>query len=1339
MSDQKRRPVRSLLTYCWYCLAVLIILTAIIIQSARWLSPSINQFKDSIEAFASEQLNSNVRIGQISAKWVGLNPQVSIQDLSIQHHAAFIDNQSSNRNRNFLNARFIRLEINILKSLLYRVPVWGDVEASGLSAQVVQNKRGAWSLGDFASKGTKKASNWRYRSPSSLFLTAQNVNLNDANITLLFSNKRELTTNVPLITLKNNGHFHRLEAKASVSKESSFQLIIEGVGDPSIADQFFAKAYLKMENFAEETLVQAFSQLTDVDLEQEWIQSSNADVELWFDFASTSRFLMSGHIALKNVESVIDELKTETGNEWRADIVGGYRPSVGLSLGVRNAVIDEAFSVPPFIVNVGNKKQLDIGIESINLERLKQWVVDRLFRLSFFNSEKFPLAKVKEILLSLDPKGSIRDLSIQVDLQDLEKTTVSAVVDHVSTHSRKNVPAFSNVSGYVNADINNGFIIIDAKQLSLYPKTVYKAPIVADVATGLVAWELNFSKKEVDIFGHDLSLQGNYGDAKGNFLLNLNWRKEPNKNNLALQLGLENSKAIFHQQLIPRTLPKALLAWMDSAIELGDLRHTGVFYHGGFTKGANRSVQAFVNLDQGQLQFDSNWPKAKAVNADLLIDNKRLFALVNNVSAYEDEAFSGEIHWNAGLNNKLLIDLGGVASTSSALKYIDNSILSERLGVGTNQVSASGGDIDVAVTVGLSFNNSSLDTELSTQDISLRFINNTLRLDEPNISFDSIRGALHYSNKKGFVSKDLEASFLQQPITINVYEDRQIPNILHVVAKGKATINAISHWLSQPKLNYLDGALNYTARVQFPLNDNSKAKPLLSIRSNLIGVKSDLPQPFKKASKEKVSLDFNLPLLDDNPIFELTIGSFFTTKFSLGNNAKDDESLVGFFSFNDTSASQYVELPKSGIKLLGEFNELQLDEWLPVFESLSDNEYFSSPSSKGVSDTSLFLSVNNLRFNDQVLKNIIFSGEKETNGWRVIADNKDVLGSLLFSGESSRPLVMEFDYLNWPPNYNSATNKTNINEKSDDPLSSFNPSSLTKVSVNVNRLTVFGNPLGRWSFDVLPDEQGVDFRNIYADVSGFNLKGISDSDGGFLRWNAKTSQNPLSTSIYGRVVGKNPKVLFEQWGLPVTLESDKTEIDFNLSWPGSPLAVELESLNGSMMHHYEDGVFSQESIDDSSGVLRVFGLLNFNSWARRVRLDFSDVYKKGVIFDSLDGELSFNHGVMTLTEPLVMKGPSSEMKLSGVVDYPRQTVDANLEASLPIGGNLTLITALTAGLPVAAGVYIASKIFKKQLNQVSSINYTISGNLNDPDVNVEKTEAKKEETLPDSDYRNDGS
>jgi len=61
-----------------------------------------------------------------------------------------------------------------------------------------------------------------------------------------------------------------------------------------------------------------------------------------------------------------------------------------------------------------------------------------------------------------------------------------------------------------------------------------------------------------------------------------------------------------------------------------------------------------------------------------------------------------------------------------------------------------------------------------------------------------------------------------------------------------------------------------------------------------------------------------------------------------------------------------------------------------------------------------------------------------------------------------------------------------------------------------------------------------------------------------------------------------------------------------------------------------------------------------------------------------------------------------------------------LVATLPLGGNLSFAAALVAGLPAALGVYLISKIFKSQVDKVSSVTYEIGGPWEDPTLKFHK-------------------
>jgi uncharacterized protein YhdP len=66
--------------------------------------------------------------------------------------------------------------------------------------------------------------------------------------------------------------------------------------------------------------------------------------------------------------------------------------------------------------------------------------------------------------------------------------------------------------------------------------------------------------------------------------------------------------------------------------------------------------------------------------------------------------------------------------------------------------------------------------------------------------------------------------------------------------------------------------------------------------------------------------------------------------------------------------------------------------------------------------------------------------------------------------------------------------------------------------------------------------------------------------------------------------------------------------------PGEP-----QSFSGSLDAALRTGQFVE--VEGSAQALRVFGLLNFNSIGRRLRLDFSDLFGKGLAYDRVKGLL----------------------------------------------------------------------------------------------------------------------
>jgi uncharacterized protein YhdP len=150
------------------------------------------------------------------------------------------------------------------------------------------------------------------------------------------------------------------------------------------------------------------------------------------------------------------------------------------------------------------------------------------------------------------------------------------------------------------------------------------------------------------------------------------------------------------------------------------------------------------------------------------------------------------------------------------------------------------------------------------------------------------------------------------------------------------------------------------------------------------------------------------------------------------------------------------------------------------------------------------------------------------------------------------------------------------------------------------------------------------------------------------------------------------------------------------------------------------GAFHRTSGAASNVAMKLISLINFDTWLRRLQLDFSDLLADGMAFDELNTRMRFATGTLHFDQPVKLDLPSGRMRLEGSADLVAETIDAHLVATLPVGTNLPWIAALAGGLPAAAGVYITSRVFRRQVDRVSSLDYRVTGPWNDPQIEIDR-------------------
>jgi len=283
-------------------------------------------------------------------------------------------------------------------------------------------------------------------------------------------------------------------------------------------------------------------------------------------------------------------------------------------------------------------------------------------------------------------------------------------------------------------------------------------------------------------------------------------------------------------------------------------------------------------------------------------------------------------------------------------------------------------------------------------------------------------------------------------------------------------------------------------------------------------------------------------------------------------------------------------------------------------------------------------------------------------------------------------------------------------------LSAVDPGSLPLAEVRIRDLQLGRHALGHWAFKAVPEPGRLRVKDLQVRLGDTRLTAsASRRAGARLSWSR--SGDSHRTRFTGKLRTGNLDQLLSQFGYDAGIVSEDASLGLDLQWSGPPDSADWSVISGDVVLQLEHGQLRQTS-GTPAEALRVLGILNVNYLARRLRLDFSDLYKSGLSYDSIDGVLRLDSGRMHWQRPLAVIGPSTQLTLRGDFDLLREKIDAELVVSLPLTSNLPWMVALTlpGGIPIAAGVYVAGRVFEQQLESLTSAVYQISGSLDEPEV-----------------------
>jgi len=136
-------------------------------------------------------------------------------------------------------------------------------------------------------------------------------------------------------------------------------------------------------------------------------------------------------------------------------------------------------------------------------------------------------------------------------------------------------------------------------------------------------------------------------------------------------------------------------------------------------------------------------------------------------------------------------------------------------------------------------------------------------------------------------------------------------------------------------------------------------------------------------------------------------------------------------------------------------------------------------------------------------------------------------------------------------------------------------------------------------------------------------------------------------------------------------------------------------------------------LESEPGVARLFGLLTLQNLPRRLSLDFSDIFRKGFIFDSISANVKADNGIL-YSDNFKMSGPAAEVLMEGQIGIANQTQNLHVIVKPRVSDSLSL-AALVGGPLVGAAAFFAQKLLKDPLNKILTSEYRLIGTWDEPE------------------------
>jgi uncharacterized protein (TIGR02099 family) len=885
-----------------------------------------------------------------------------------------------------------------------------------------------------------------------------------------------------------------------------------------------------------------------------------------------------------------------------------------------------------------------------------------------------------ERIATFEPRGTLQevDLRIELDDGDVALTSFTGQFQDLGWTAVDAIPGIGGLDGGFRMGALGGEVELDARDVHFDAPNLFRNHLRVQRAAATVSVlrdgdALTLRATDVDIFNADGQVTGRASIA----LL------DPDAGpDLDIELQLVRGDLSAKSDYLPAgIMPEAVVAWLDRGVISGRVPRAEITLRGPartypYRDGSGVFLIRFDYQD-AVLDFAEGWPIATGLAGEAIFEGPSLTVTADRggwegIQLRQSRALIPDLPVG-----HLSVSADADPDLAAVLEFVRHSPLAQRFGAYLDAASGTGSTI-AGVTLDIPLGNP--DELALAGDIAL--IDASLTLSDGRIPLRSVDGSIGFT-RDTFVGRGIDVMLWDNPAVLEIQPDPEGGSRL--TALGVMRLLDLPEDLrSNDLLSNLDGSLDWRLDASFPADPREDAAPRqVILRSDLVGVAMDLPSPFSKPSDE--SRDTVVTVASPRP------GSMETRLIQAGHVGAtalwQDSDGWGLDRAHLRLGGGLPAMPADGgIWVSGRTDRVDADAWWSLAGQTDDDG--------GPGLESLSLAIGELAVMGQRYSDTRLNLDRVEEGWLLRMDGAEASGSVRVPERTpdGPPIVADFEHLS-----------LTTGEPGDPP----DPRELPAVRLSVQDLSI--NDAHWGGITVLLDRipAGLTLSEFRMQADSYALIGT----GGWI-----VDENEHYSQVEFQIESTDVAATMSRFGFSQGVTGNNGQVDAQINWRGVLFQPALARLDGTAQIRVEDGMVNEVS----PGAGRLFGLLSINALQRRLLLDFSDLFGRGLAFDQITASYRIEQGD-AYTEDLLLLGPGLDVGIAGRTGLAARDYDQQVLVNAKLGNALPIAGALAGGPVVGAALLVFSRLFRDELRESTQVQYQVTGSWDDPLVEQVET------------------